>query len=342
MIRQFVPIVAKSAAFEKFVELLEHAGGEGTNLLRVLTYHRVDESDAHPWLDPGLISASPEAFAMQMKYLAANYEPVAVTDVIRALENAGRNLLPRRAVVVTFDDAYCDFGEHAWPVLKQYRIPALLFVPTAFPDHPERLFWWDRLSHALRTTSVSELVSPVGRLSLSTKAQRDQAYKLIKTYLKTVHHNKALEEVDRMCTELGVVPRQNRILSWDSLRNLASEGLVLGGHTQNHPIMRCITPGELEQEVRGSLDDLRRETGTLPSTFAYPSGLYNDEAVNMVRRAGIKLAFTTERGINRVSDADALRLKRINVGSRTTLPVLRAQLLSWSAPLYSLGNRLFS
>ena len=342
MIRQFVPIVAKSAAFEKFVGLLEHAGGEGTNLLRVLTYHRVDEPDAHPWLDPGLISASPEVFAMQMKYLAANYEPVAAADVIHALENRGRHHLPRRAVLVTFDDAYCDFAEYAWPVLKQYQIPALLFVPTAFPDHPERVFWWDRLFHALRTTSVGEMASPVGRLSLSTMAQRDQAYKLIKTYLKTVHHHKALEDVDRMCTELGVAPWQNRILSWNSLRNLAGEGLVLGGHTQNHPIMSCITPGELEQEVRGSLDDLQRESGIVPSTFAYPSGLYNDEAVNMVRRAGIKLAFTTERGINHVGRADPLRLKRINVGSRTTLPVLRAQLLSWSVPLYSLGNRLFN
>jgi peptidoglycan/xylan/chitin deacetylase (PgdA/CDA1 family) len=104
--------------------------------------------------------------------------------------------------------------------------------------------------------------------------------------------------------------------------------------------MRCITPAELEQEVTGSLDDLQHETGTRPSTFAYPSGLYNDEAVNMVSRAGIKLAFTTERGINHVPQADALRLKRINVGSRTTLPVLRAQLLSWSVPLYSLGSRL--
>jgi peptidoglycan/xylan/chitin deacetylase (PgdA/CDA1 family) len=341
IIRQFVSIVAKSAAFEKFVGLLEHAGEEGTDLLRVLTYHRVDELDAHPYLHPGLISASPESFALQMKYLAANYEPLSVKDVSDALENAGRNRLPRRAVLVTFDDAYCDFGEHAWPVLKQYHIPALLFVPTAFPDHPDRLFWWDRLFHALHTTSVGELASPVGHLSLSTEAQRDQAYKLNKTYLMTVHHNKVLEEVDRMCAELGVIPMQNMILSWNSLRQLAREGLVLGGHTQNHPIMNCITQEEMEQEVKGSLDDLQRETGIRPSTFAYPSGLYSNEAVNMVRRAGINLAFTTERGINLISRADPLRLKRINVGGRTTLPILRAQLLSRSVPLYSLGNRLF-
>lgn len=342
MIKQFMPILANSSAFKKIVRLLEHTGGERTDLLRILTYHRVDEPNARQSFDPGLISASPESFEKQMKYLAANYEPVSALDVIKAFETNGHHSLPPRAVMVTFDDAYYDFEKYAWPILKHYRIPAILFVPTAFPGHPERLFWWDRLFHALHTTSARELDSPLGRFSLTTAAERARAYKSLKNHFKTVPHDTAIAAVDRICSDLRVAPEANNVLSWASLRKLAGEGVTLGAHTRNHPIMNCITLEQLQDEVAGSSQDLAREIGSVPLTFAYPSGMHNDAAVSVVERAGFKLAFTTQRGINVLSRADRLRLQRINVGARTTLPVLRAQLLSWSAPVYSWSNKLFS
>jgi peptidoglycan/xylan/chitin deacetylase (PgdA/CDA1 family) len=341
MIKQFMPILANSAAFEKFVRLLEHTNGERADLLRVLTYHRVDVPEEHSWLDPGLISATPDTFQAQMKYVAANYEPVSAPDVVNAFETRDPHALPARAVLVTFDDAYTDFEQNAWPVLNQYQIPATVFVPTAFPNHPERLFWWDRLYHALRATSVGELNSPLGCFPLSTISERRGAYKALKNHFKTLPHAKTITEVDRICRDLDILPEPNIVLDWESLRRLASEGVTLGAHTQNHPIMNCITLEELQSEVIGSLQDLTRELGFAPQTFAYPSGIHNEAAVSVVERAGFKLAFTTRRGINEIGRADRLRLQRINVGAQTTLAVLRAQLLSWSLPVYSWGNRLF-
>ncbi len=53
----------------------------------------------------------------------------------------------------------------------------------------------------------------------------------------------------------------------------------------------------------------------------------------MLGREGFKLAFTTSRGINNIQTADPLRMRRINVGGKTTLPILRAQLLPWAMHL---------
>lgn len=340
MVRQLVPIVTNSTVFGKFVELLEHTGGEQGNLLRVLTYHRVDEPKAHPWLDSGLISASPEVFDRQMKYLAASYQPVSVFDVLDAFKGEGRKALPARAVLVTFDDGYCDFAEHAWPILKQYHIPATLFIPTAFPDHPERVFWWDRLFDAIHITPVRELDTPIGRLPLSTVAQRNQAYFRLKNHVKVLPNDAAMAQIEQICSGLGISPHDNCVLGWDALRTLAAEGLALGAHTRTHPIMNSISVEEMQQEAKGSLHDLRREIGLAAPVFAYPSGMYNREAVKAVERAGFKLAFTTERGINDMTHADPLRLQRINIGARTTVPVLRAQLLSWSMPLYRFAQKM--
>jgi len=334
-------LATHSEAFEKFVSLLEHVDGQRSGLLRVLTYHRVDEPRARPWLDPSLISATPEAFDEQMRYLSTHYQIVTITDVITALETRNSKDLPARAAVVTFDDAYFDFEEHAWPILKQYRIPVTLFVPTAYPDQPERTFWWDDLYHAVQNTSrENNLNTPIGLFSLSSTS-RNQTYKRLKKYLKTLKHAEAIATVKQLCDELGVQPITNCILGWDSLRKLTSEGVTLGAHTRTHPLMNRVTLEEAQDEAIGSAHDLEREIGSTLPIFAYPSGESNDEVAIMLEREGFKLAFTTSRGINNIHRTDPLRMRRINVGGKTTLPILRAQLLplamhlNWLQPFIS-------
>lgn len=332
LVKRALSFAALGAAFAKFITLLEQAGAGRPNLLGVLTYHRVERPDAQLALSPGLISATPEAFDQQMSYLAANHHVVSVPELLDVYQNG--TVLPPRSVMVTFDDAYCDFAEHAWPILKRYRLPVTLFVPTAFPDRPEQTFWWDRLYQALRNTDRRDnLDTPLGRLSLATATQRVQTFKRLRDYVKTMPHVEAMAWLDQICDELGTSRPEHSVLGWDMLRQLASEGVTVGAHTRSHPLMNRISPEEAQAEAVGSLRDLEREIGPVPPIFAYPSGGFNDEVVRVLEREGFALAFTTGRGINDLRDADRLRLRRINVGRRATLAVLRAQLLPWSVYL---------
>jgi peptidoglycan/xylan/chitin deacetylase (PgdA/CDA1 family) len=121
-------------------------------MLRVLTYHRVADPRDTPMLHPGLISATPTAFVQQMGYVARHYRVVSMAEVLQAVLKG--TALPRRAVLLTFDDAYHDFGDIAWPILNRYRLPVTLFVATGYPNRPERAFWWDRLYHAMTTHPI--------------------------------------------------------------------------------------------------------------------------------------------------------------------------------------------
>lgn len=327
LFRQIASLIAQSTAFEIFVDLLDRMDGQMDGSLRILTYHRVDNLGAHPWLDPGLISASPGMFEEQMRYLATHYQVVTVEDVVRAMDSRDKRILPPRAVVVTFDDAYVDFEEHAWPILKHYKIPVTLFVPTAYPGHPELTFWWDNLYHAIQSTPRKDnLYTPIGSLSMSA-GSRNQVYKRLKNYLKMLPHAEAMSVLENLCIELEVKPSSNFIMNWESLRKLARDGVTLGAHTQTHPLMNRIPVEDARNEVIGSLQDLEREIGSKSPIFAYPGGGFNNEVVTMLKQEGLKLAFTTQRGINNIHRIDPLRMLRINVGGRTTLPVLRAQLL---------------
>lgn len=303
------------------------------HLLRVLTYHRVETPEARPDLYPGLISATPHDFDQQMRLLAGQYQVVSLPEVIGALQN--EEPLPPRAVLITFDDAYRDFADNAWPVLRRYGLAATLFVPTAFPGDPLRPFWWDRLHQMVTSASQSDkrasLETPLGPLPIATDRERRDACRQLNGYVKTLPHREAMAFVTRLTGDIPCIP--NHVMDWDTLRRLAREGVTLGAHTRTHPLMNRVSPDEARAEILDSRSDLEREIGPVPPIFAYPSGHFDACVVDILDRAGFALAFTTIRGINDLGGADRLRLRRINVGRRTTLPVLRAQLASLSLAL---------
>jgi peptidoglycan/xylan/chitin deacetylase (PgdA/CDA1 family) len=317
-----------SPASSKIIGVLERINQRFPNLLRVLTYHRIEETNSDPSAYHR-VTVTPEKFDRQMQFLAAHYLVLSMPDLLEANLN-GRSLPPSSAIV-TFDDAYEDFATHAWPILKKYHIPATLFVPTAFPDHPERVFWWDRVHYAIfENKNLSELNTDFGCLSLKTDVERKRAFDRIRETVKSLPDEEAMDWVDEICSGLSALPRRNDVLGWDDLRRLAKEGVTLGAHTRNHPMMDRISIEVVDEEIEGSLMDLKRETGAALPIFAYPGGHVTSGVEDRLRHAGIFVAFSTNRGINDLKRVNWMRLNRINVGPRTTLPVLRTQLLPWS------------
>jgi peptidoglycan/xylan/chitin deacetylase (PgdA/CDA1 family) len=291
----------------------------------VLTYHRVDEPDARPWLYPPLLSATPSRFENQIRDLTGHYRPIGLPDLLAA--RRGERPLPRRAVLVTFDDGYRDFRANAWPILRRLGVPATLFVPTAFPDGSQP-FWWDRVWDALRRTDRKAVETPAGRFELGDPRHRVAAARAIVDSCKRIAHDEAMAEVAMLADSLDVPAAPPDVLGWDDLRQLSAEGLHVAPHSRTHPVMTRVTDNRLVEEIEGSRRDLERELpGTAFGTvFAYPAGQHDERTRAALSRLGVELAFTTERGVNRVGRGDALVLRRVNVGPRSRAEVIRAQL----------------
>jgi peptidoglycan/xylan/chitin deacetylase (PgdA/CDA1 family) len=280
-------------------------------------------------LNPALVSATPAVFDQQMHHLGSHYHVVSMEDVLNAIEK--RKRVPRRSVLLTFDDAYYDFGEVAWPILKQYRLPATLFVPTAYPGQPERRFWWDRLYQAVTYTPQTVLSgTSLGSISLGTPEERRAGLRRLENYVKTISHTEAMALVDQLCDELGDGQADERsVLSWDDLRNLVKEGVTLGAHTRTHPILTQMSTEQVRDEIRGSQQDLRREIENVLPIFSYPGGAHNDAVVKILKEEGFKIAFTTREGQNEPRSVDPWCLRRTNITRRTSLPIFRLRLLQF-------------
>jgi peptidoglycan/xylan/chitin deacetylase (PgdA/CDA1 family) len=193
------------------------------------------------------------------------------------------------------------------------------------------VFWWDKLENAFTNTPCREsIVMPIGRLLMSDSAQRRWAFKHLRSYVKTLPNLEIVAFVDELCKQLDAPPLAPRILNWDELRYLASEGLTIGAHTQTHPILNRISIQEARDEAVGSLRDLQREIGPIEPIFAYPGGYYTSEVVQVIKDVGFFLAFTTKPGTNDLNDPDLLLMRRNNIGRKADQSTMRARLLQAS------------
>jgi peptidoglycan/xylan/chitin deacetylase (PgdA/CDA1 family) len=295
--------------------------------LRTLTYHRILDGDAAAKVNPSLVSASPAAFDRQMAHLRRHYRVISADDVVAALRF--RRPLPDRAVLITFDDGYRDFGDTAWPILRKHRLPATVFVASDYPDHPERSFWWDRLFRAFSRARVPSVhANGLGFLRLDAPETRMASLRTVQERLKRLPHADAMRLVDDLCRDLDArIEPAASVLTWKELRGLYDDGVSIGGHTRSHPAMDRLDAESVAEEVRGCRADIARHLGMTPTVFAYPFGAHNDVAVEAVRDAGFEAAFTCLDGHSDLETTDPMRLHRTNITPRTSTLIFRVRLL---------------
>ena len=105
--------------------------------LPILMYHRVAPEGSerlHEW------RVTPDQFEQQLHYLrSAGYSSASFEQWHEAAER--HRPLSGRRVLLTFDDGYEDFAEHAYPLLRQYELEATVFLVS---KHVGGTNEWDR------------------------------------------------------------------------------------------------------------------------------------------------------------------------------------------------------
>jgi len=230
--------------------------------------------------------------------------------------------LDRDLITLTFDDGYEGNFSEAWPVLESRETPATIFLTTGFLDGQQ--LWFDLARRCLAAAQASpSSLSVQARAALvglyGSWPQRRDPESLVQR-LKYLDPKDRTAVIDALAgSSLSLGPRAQP-LTWDQVRTMHAGAIEFGGHTVTHPILSLLSTEEQRSEVMSCHRRIAEETGTPPTTFAYPNGSardYTGDTRKIVREAGFQAACTTRKGSNRAG-CDSFALQRLGIGSDPT------------------------
>lgn len=255
---------------------------------KILMYHRFSEQ-----AEPGCTSRA--SFEQQLDYLQRNHTVTTLQDIVSAADN-GKGL-PRNAVVLTIDDGYEDFYSVAFPLLKQFDLPATLFVTTGFVNG-EQWLWPDKVDWLLHNAGVIPEAIQLGDVSLAAgpldAGLRARYWGLLIHHLLKVTDEEKQQLINMLAARLGLTlpqlaPHQYRACGWEQLREMQDQGIEIGGHTVTHPSLGRVTAAQAREEINACKQMLEQQLGSRPRPFCYPNGTvsdFNAEVMQLVQDSG--------------------------------------------------------
>jgi peptidoglycan/xylan/chitin deacetylase (PgdA/CDA1 family) len=263
--------------------------------LTVLMYHRV-----LPAADPRRLASFDEyvlgdqAFAASLDVVEAVHRPVALGDVLAALE--GRSRLPPRAALLTFDDGWLDTLEVAAPELARRGLPSVVFVPPAVFDDDEP-FWQERLLLGVRTGRIGhdtlrELARAAG---LAVRASAPAPLLSLIAKLTDLPRE---ERAGMLRGVAGVREAGQPFLRPGDLPRLRALGVDIGAHGLTHEALTTV-PDPMAELVR-SRAILSELAGVPVEAMSFPHGRYDAPIAAQAFAAGYRAVFTSDAVINRL------------------------------------------
>ncbi len=144
-------------------------------------------------------------------------------------------------------------------------------------------------------------------------------------YLVEDRHDRDWSVAKKAHHDSGELMREPKLTDEDVQTLLASGRWELGCHTRSHCNLSTTSAAEKEDEVASSRQRLAEQFNTEISSFAYPFGIYSQEDVDLVRKAGFSTAVTTIEGID--TFPDLMQLKRVKVSGKDSDHGFRKKLM---------------
>tara|TARA_Y100000031_G_C8177023_1_gene364611 strand:- start:36 stop:860 length:825 start_codon:yes stop_codon:yes gene_type:complete len=236
----------------------------------------------------------------------------------------------KNSCFVVFDDALYDFYENAWPILKKYKIPVTVFVPTDPVDKTE-IYWSlqylelfiksdysniDTIKHfhnnkiEILRLNKGDRVKQINNVHnlLMNKCSNDRSITINLIKDSIVHESSA---------------SSLKMMSWDNIIELLNDNaniLNIQSHTKSHEYLPLLPKNDLEYEFNASKKDIIENLNISPLAISYPFGGYNDEVIKIAGKH-YSYGFITDNKLLNLKQihnkSTNMKLSRINVTDRS-------------------------
>lgn len=309
----------------------------------VLMYHRVltDEEYSRNFCMGG-IAVKTRTFEKQMKFLKENFRILSPEEFLPRLQ--GRIPFETKCCLVTFDDGWKDNFINAFPILKENKIPGLIFLSTGFIGSNRR-FWQEHLIATLSALRL-EKCDPSKKLDKRcSEGEKERIRKILGcdenafreeiSLFVASQKKKKITQIEEMITLLdqGLDPSDGKeaeetvFLNWQEIGMMDKGGVRFGSHGVSHQILPLLETKEIEKEVSESEAVIESRLGNKIWAFSYPNGDYNEKVLSAVNNHGYKIAFGTEPGpIASGDNPFMLRRRNIHEDMTDSIPMFLARI----------------
>lgn len=283
--------------------------------LLILCYHGVSLRDEHEW-DPELF-VSPAFLRRRFEILRdTGCTVLPLGEAVRALRSG---TLPRRSVVLTFDDGFYNYLAAAVPLLEQFRYPATNYVSSYYSIHQRpilqlalRYLLWRARQQVL---SPGHFPGQTNATDLGDHPQREMLASHLLVDVRKLSGNRDAQQawLADVAARLGIdwsIVLQNRLfhlMTAAEIAEAARRGTDIQLHTHRHRTPR--DESQFTSEVVENRSYLEAQTGQPAVHFCYPSGDVDSMFLPLLRGLNVETATTCEVDMAR-STHDPLLLPR--------------------------------
>ena len=295
----------------------------------ILYYHRViKDNNLDPKIGPNVHLCVVESeFRKQMEYIKANFNLISIEDLYNSNFNCNKF-----SVAVTFDDGYLDNFSVAFPILKELKIPATIYlISRNLIENPWA--WWIELWNFIYN---KEHVKFNNKIFLIKKLkQKENLFFIIKDHVKKMNFEEQINFFTELTNNQHRENHQNLFMQKKDLEIMKqSELITLGCHTHNHLCFANFNAQIISQELENSKSLLENEIGLKVSHFAYPYGTVKD--INffeheILKKLDYKSAVTTSEILKH--DVYQFYLPRISIGPYVTIDDFKRKLTGFDIML---------
>lgn len=300
-----------------------HTRKPKTPQLLVLMYHRIlplndTRSDTE---EPGMI-VTPDTFREHLKILEDYFEFTTSSQWIEHKDN--NQLEPTKYCAITFDDGWLDNYEFAYPILKEMKIPATIYI-VADKIGTNETFWPERLSSLVKTicndapqhwsiSSTQWIRDLSENFNLNnTMPSKDEMAAIIDR-AKKLTDKEINSRLDKIEIELNLKPNKSpSLLTWEQVVEMSDSNLIeIGSHTCTHTRLdNKASSNLLHDEIVKSKVIIEAKINRPVTTFCFPNGDFTKEALDLVRDNYIG-SVTTKKGWNS-QQSDEFLLQRVGM-----------------------------
>jgi peptidoglycan/xylan/chitin deacetylase (PgdA/CDA1 family) len=221
---------------------------------------------------------SEETAIQTFYYLSRNYNIIGLDDFIDAHRKNDESQLPKKALIVTFDDGHIR-NYALLSIFKKYNIPVTIFLCASIINTKKH--YWFRYENLVLSNS---------EIKTKSNGWYEDLFRYGYVKDREFDHPQALQK--------------SHIYEMKPYVNFQS-------HTLYHPILPKCKSIEAWEEILKSKEILEKNYGLKINAISYPNGDYSDRDILFVKEAGYKCGITVDFGYNTIK-TDIFRLRRLS------------------------------